>query len=76
MVLFALNRNQEAVAAFTTALGLNPESPLFYFARGQIYRYHLNQPDKARADFEAGCRLDHPLCCRELEKMTQQPTSP
>lgn len=69
MVRFALGENREAVADFTRAIRLNPESPLFYFARGQVYLRHLNEAQKGILDFQAGCRLGHPLCCGELEKL-------
>jgi hypothetical protein len=58
------------VEAFSAAIRLAPESPLFYFSRGQMYLRHLNLPDQARADFQQGCALGHPLCCQELEGMT------
>jgi tetratricopeptide (TPR) repeat protein len=70
MVEFALNRPEAAVEAFSAAIRLAPESPLFYFSRGQMYLRHLNRPDQARADFQQGCALGHPLCCQELEGMT------
>jgi tetratricopeptide (TPR) repeat protein len=69
MVEFSLNRPEAAVEAFSAAIRLAPDSPLFYFSRGQMYLRHLNLPDKARADFAKGCALGHPLCCQELEGM-------
>jgi tetratricopeptide (TPR) repeat protein len=73
MVKFSLGDFQEAVGDMTRAIEINPEGPLFYFARGQIYLHHLNDPDKGIADFREGCRLGHPLCCRELEKFPPEP---
>jgi tetratricopeptide (TPR) repeat protein len=73
MARFCLGQYQEAVGDFTTAIQLNPEAPLFYFARGQIYLLHLNNREKGVADLQQGCRLGHPLCCRELEKMGIKP---
>jgi len=69
MVKFALEDYQQAVADLTAAIRLNPEGALFYFARGQIYYRHLNQPEKGLADFRKGCRLGHSLSCRELEML-------
>jgi tetratricopeptide (TPR) repeat protein len=69
MVEFALNHHEAAVKAFSAAIRLNPDAPLFYFSRGQMYLRHLNRPDQARADFAKGCSLGHPLCCQELEGM-------
>ena len=73
MVRFALGQNREAVADFTQAIKLNPEAPLFYFARGQVYLRHLKEEKKGIQDFQAGCRLGHPLCCGELEKLVLLP---
>jgi Flp pilus assembly protein TadD len=73
MVQFCLGQYKEAVAALSTAIRLKPETPLFYFARGQIYRYHLDDYDKAREDFQKGCQMEHPLCCHELEKLKDAP---
>jgi tetratricopeptide (TPR) repeat protein len=69
MGYFCQGKYPEAVADFSTAIKLAPDRPLFYFGRGQIYLLHLHQKDKAVADFQEGCRLGHPLCCGELEKM-------
>jgi len=63
----------EAVADLSTAIKLAPDRGLFYFCRGQIYLQHLHQKEKAAADFQKGCRLESPLCCRELEKMGVTP---
>ena len=72
MALFCLNRYNEAVDAFSTAIKLSPETPLFYFSRGELYLRHLDSRDKAIADFEKGCSLDFPLCCHELEMLKAQ----
>jgi tetratricopeptide (TPR) repeat protein len=73
MVKFSLGNFHEAVGDMSRAIELNPEGPLFYFARGQIYYRHLNEPEKGLADFQKGCQLGHPLCCRELEKLETTP---
>jgi len=73
MAKFCQGKYPEAVADLGTAIKLAPDSPLFYFCRGQIYLLHLHQQDKAVADFQKGCSLGHPLCCRELEKMGIKP---
>lgn len=69
MVEFALGRYEEAVKALGTAIRLAPDSPLFYFSRGQIYLRHLNRRAEAIADFQKGCELGHHLCCQELEHL-------
>jgi tetratricopeptide (TPR) repeat protein len=73
MSYFCQGKYREAVADFSTAIKLAPDRPLLYFCRGQIYLLHLHQKDQAVADFQEGCRLGHPLCCRELEKLGIQP---
>jgi tetratricopeptide (TPR) repeat protein len=73
MAELCLNHFSEAAAAFSTAIRLAPEIPLFYFSRGQVYLHHLDSPEKAKADFKKGCELGHPLCCRELENMAKKP---
>ncbi|RJR46805.1 MAG: tetratricopeptide repeat protein [Deltaproteobacteria bacterium] len=73
MGYFCQGKYTEAVADFSTAIKLNPGSPLFYFCRGQIYLLHLHQKDKAVDDFQKGCGLGHPLCCRELDKLDIAP---
>jgi tetratricopeptide (TPR) repeat protein len=72
MALFCQNRYEEAVEAFSTAIRLSPETPLFYFSRGELYLRHLDSRDKALADFDKGCSLGHPLCCHELEGLKAQ----
>lgn len=69
MVHFCRQDYQAAVADFSQAIKLRPDLPHAYFFRANLYRYHLNQPDQARSDFAQGCKLGHPLCCDELEKM-------
>jgi tetratricopeptide (TPR) repeat protein len=78
MALFCLNRYNEAVDAFSAAIKISPETPLFYFSRGELYLRHLDSRDKAMADFDKGCSLGFPLCCHELEmlKAQQQPSEP
>ncbi len=71
MVYFCQNNFQAAVDDFSNAIKLNPDLPHAYFFRGNLYRYHLNQTDKALVDFKEGCRLGHPLCCQEVEKSAE-----
>jgi hypothetical protein len=71
MVFFCQTNLKAAVADFSTAIKLRPDLPHAYFFRGNLYRYHLNQPAKARADFKEGCRLGHPLCCQEEKKAAE-----
>jgi tetratricopeptide (TPR) repeat protein len=44
-------RYEDAIVQFTSAIGLEPSNPDFYFARGQAYENLLKFPE-ARADFE------------------------
>jgi len=67
MAELCLNHFREAAEAMSTAIRLSPQTALFYFARGEIYLRHLDDREKAKADFKKGCDLGHPLCCRELE---------
>lgn len=69
MVHFCRQDYQAAIADFSQAIRLRPDLPHAYFFRGNLYRYHLQQPEQARADFARGCQLGHPLCCEELEKL-------
>jgi len=69
MAWFCQGEYQKAVDDFTTAIRLKPDLALSYFFRGNIYRHHLGQRDKAIADYQKGCRLGSSLCCGELEKM-------
>ena len=69
MVWFCQGEYQKAVADFSTAIRLAPDSPHAYFFRGNMYRFHLHQPDKAIADYKKACALGHPLSCQELQKM-------
>jgi tetratricopeptide (TPR) repeat protein len=73
MAEFCRNNYDKAVQAFSAAIRLSPETPLFYFSRGELYWRHLDSKAKARADFEKGCSLGHPLCCHELEMMKAEP---
>jgi tetratricopeptide (TPR) repeat protein len=73
MVYFCQGEFQKAVADFTTAIRMQPDLALSYFFRGNIYRHHLKEPEKAIADYQKGCRLGSPLCCGELEKMGVKP---
>ncbi len=78
MTEFCLNHYGKAVEDFSTAIRLSPNIPLFYFSRGELYLRHLHDRKKARADFEKGCALGHPLCCNELAmlKADQTKTTP
>jgi len=67
MAELCLNHYKEAAEAMSTAIRLSPETPLFYFARGEIYLRHLDSREKALADFKKGCDLGHPLCCHEVK---------
>jgi tetratricopeptide (TPR) repeat protein len=73
MVQLSLANYKKAVADMGSAIELNPEGPLFYFARGQIYLHHLNDQEKGLADLQHGCRLGHPLCCQEFDKIKNKP---
>jgi tetratricopeptide (TPR) repeat protein len=66
MTELCLNHYGKAVEDFSTAIRLSPKTPLFYFSRGELYLRHLHNKSKAKADFEEGCTLGHPLCCNEL----------
>lgn len=70
MAELCLNHFKEAAEAMSTAIRLSPQTALFYFARGEIFLRHLEDREKALADFKKGCDLGHPLCCRELEMLT------
>ena len=63
----------KAVADFSEAIRVKPDGVHAYFFRGNIYRYHLNQPQKAAADYRFACKEGHPLACLELEKMEEKP---
>jgi Tfp pilus assembly protein PilF len=69
MVWFCQGEYHKAVSDFSTAISLAPDSPHAYFFRGNIYRYHLGEMDKAIADYRKACALGHPLSCQELEKL-------
>jgi hypothetical protein len=71
MVFFCQTNLKAAVADFSTAIKLRLDLPHAYFFRGNLYRYHLNQPARALADFKEGCRLGHPLCCQEEKKAAE-----
>ena len=73
MVWFCQGEYQKAVADFTPAIRLQPDLAISYFFRGNIYRHHLKEPEKAIADYQKGCRLGSSLCCGELEKMGVKP---
>jgi tetratricopeptide (TPR) repeat protein len=75
MAWFCQGEYQKAVDDFTTAISMQPELALSYFFRGNIYRHHLGQQDKAIADYQAGCRLGSSLCCGELEKLGVKPAN-
>jgi tetratricopeptide (TPR) repeat protein len=51
-------RHQEAVAAFTKAIGMNPGMTDAYLLRGIVYGEHLNKPDLAFNDFDKAIKLD------------------
>ncbi|MEJ2672429.1 MAG: tetratricopeptide repeat protein [Deltaproteobacteria bacterium] len=76
MAWFCKGDYRKAINDFTTAIRLNPNLALSYFFRGNIYRYHLKERDKAIADFQKGCQLGNNLCCGELEKMGIKPRKP
>jgi tetratricopeptide (TPR) repeat protein len=42
---------EDAIVQFTSAIGLEPMNPDYYYARGQVYE-KLSDMDKARADYE------------------------
>jgi tetratricopeptide (TPR) repeat protein len=69
MTELCLNHYGKAVEDFSTAIRLSPKIPLFYFSRGELYLRHLHNKARAKADFEKGCTLGHPLCCNELEML-------
>jgi tetratricopeptide (TPR) repeat protein len=69
MVWLCQGNYEKALADFSTAIQVGPDLPHAYFFRGNVYRHHLNQPDKAIADYQQACKMGHPLACRELEKM-------
>jgi tight adherence protein B len=54
---------------FQTAIKLRPDHPGAYFQRGNLYFYHLQQKEKALADFEEACRLGHAAGCQEVKKI-------
>ena len=51
-------RYQEAVAAFTKAIGMNPGLTDAYILRGIVYGEHLNKTDLAFNDFNKALKLD------------------
>jgi len=73
MVWLCQGDYKKAVEDFSTAVKVGPDLPHAYFFRGNVYHHHLNQPNKAIADYKEACRLGHPLSCRELEKMGVKP---
>jgi tetratricopeptide (TPR) repeat protein len=75
MAWFCQGEYQRAVDDFSTAIRLQPDLALSYFFRGNIYRHHLGERDKAIADYQEGCRLGNPLCRDELEKMGVKPVA-
>jgi tetratricopeptide (TPR) repeat protein len=72
MVYFCQGDNEKAAADFSEAIRVRPDGPHAYFFRGNMYRYHLNRPQQAAADYREGCRLGHPLSCQEIEKMGEK----
>jgi len=76
MTELCLNHYGKAVEDFSTAIRFSPQTPLFYFSRGELYLRHLHDKAKARADFEKGCSLGLPLCCNELEMLNQSSKKP
>ena len=75
MVWFCQGEYKKAVDDFTTAIQIKPDLAISYFFRGNIYRHHLKEREKAIADYQKGCRLGSPLCCEELEKMGVKPAA-
>ncbi len=69
LVWFCQGEYRRAVADFSTAIRLAPDSPHAYFFRGNMYRHHLGELDKAIADYKKSCALGFPLACGELEKL-------
>jgi hypothetical protein len=57
--------HEQAVELFGQLVKQDPHQPQAWLARA-----------KARADFEKGCTLGHPLCCHELEVLkAEQPAT-
>lgn len=51
--LFQLERHQEAVAYFEKLLGLDPDNYHSHFNLGIIFKYYLNDQDRAEKHFQA-----------------------
>ena len=69
LVWFCQGEYRKAVEDFSTAIRLAPDSPHAYFFRGNMYRFHLGETEKAIADYKKSCALGFPLACGELEKL-------
>ncbi len=52
MAWFCQGEYQKAVDDFTTAIRLKPDLAISYFFRGNIYRHHLGEREKAIADYK------------------------
>jgi len=69
MVRVGQGRFKPAEQDFQTAIKLRPDHPEAYFQRGNLYFYHLEQKEKALADFEEACRLGLAAGCQEVKKI-------
>jgi tetratricopeptide (TPR) repeat protein len=52
VAFFGSREYEKAIAAFSTAIKLDPNDASSYFYRGSIYHVYLRMPDKAIADFD------------------------
>ncbi|MEW6387676.1 MAG: tetratricopeptide repeat protein [Thermodesulfobacteriota bacterium] len=69
LVRVSQGRFKAAEQDFQTAIQLRPDQPLPYFHRGNLYFYHLQDREKALADYQEACRLGHSPSCLQLTKL-------
>jgi len=72
LVKVSQGRYKAAEQDFGTAIQLRPDLPKPYFHRGNLYFYHLQEKEKALADYREACRLGHSPSCLQLTKLGEE----